>query len=180
MTVKTLRHYHRIGLLEPADVDLYTGYRRYTAEQIPTAQVIRRFRDLGMPLEEIHAVLTAPDLRARNERITSHLNRLEEDLGHTQRAVASLRDLLAAPSPDVPAGIELRSEPAAPAAAITQVVDAGDSVAWQRGALGELYAILTAQNLAADGLAGGIAVRLGATAELQGRALQWYGPATGT
>ena len=53
MTVKTLRHYHEIGLLEPADVDPHTGYRRYSAEQIPTAQVVRRFRDLGMPLEEI-------------------------------------------------------------------------------------------------------------------------------
>ena len=63
LSVKTLRHYHRIGLLEPADVDPDTGYRRYTTEQIPTAQVIRRFRDLDMPLEEIHAVLDAPDLR---------------------------------------------------------------------------------------------------------------------
>ena len=51
LSVKTLRHYHRIGLLEPADVDPDTGYRRYTTEQIPTAQVIRRFRDLDMPLE---------------------------------------------------------------------------------------------------------------------------------
>jgi DNA-binding transcriptional MerR regulator len=25
MTVKTLRHYHQIGLLEPAEVDPYTG-----------------------------------------------------------------------------------------------------------------------------------------------------------
>src|SRR5690242_9093440 len=40
MTVKTLRHYHEIGLLQPADVDPQTGYRRYFAEQIPTAQVV--------------------------------------------------------------------------------------------------------------------------------------------
>ena len=59
MTVKMLRHYHQIGLLEPADVDPHTGYRRYTAEQIPTAQVIRRLRGLDMPLEEIQAVLAA-------------------------------------------------------------------------------------------------------------------------
>jgi DNA-binding transcriptional MerR regulator len=99
MTVKTLRHYHRIGLLEPADVDPHTGYRRYTTEQIPTAQVIRRFRDLDMPLEEIHAVLAAPDLKTRNQRITAHLNRLEDELGRTQQAISSLRDLLALPPP---------------------------------------------------------------------------------
>jgi DNA-binding transcriptional MerR regulator len=156
MTVKTLRHYHRIGLLEPAAVDPHTGYRRYTPEQIPTAQVIRRFRDLDMPLEEIQAVLTAPDLRTRNERISAHLKHLEEELGRTQRAVTSLRGLLAPPPADVPAGIELRSVPAAPAAAISEVVDAEDSVSWLQGALGELYATLTAQNVSPGGHAGGI------------------------
>jgi DNA-binding transcriptional MerR regulator len=157
MTVKTLRHYHQVGLLEPAEVDAYTGYRRYAADQIPTAQVIRRFRDLGMPLEEIGAVLSAPDLRTRNERITAHLGRLEEELGRTQSAVASLRDLLTPPSPgDVPARIELRSVPAVPAAAITAVADAEESAAWLQGALGELHATLTAQDLSAGGPAGGI------------------------
>jgi DNA-binding transcriptional MerR regulator len=157
MTVKTLRHYHRIGLLEPGDVDRRTGYRRYSTGQIPAAQVIRRFRDLGMPLEEIQAVLCAPDLRTRNERITAHLRRLEEELGQTRSAVASLRDLLAAPSPgDIPARIELRSVPAAEAAAVTGVVGAEESAAWFQGALGELHATLTAHNTPATGPAGGI------------------------
>ena len=34
LSIKTLRHYHRVGLLEPADVDPGTGHRRYTADQI--------------------------------------------------------------------------------------------------------------------------------------------------
>ena len=155
MSVKMLRHYHRLGLLEPAHVDPHTGYRRYTTEQIPTAQVIRRFRELDMPLEEIQAVLAASDLRTRNERITSHLSRLEDELGRTQRAVASLRDLLA-PAPDVPARIELRRLQAVPAAAISAVVGAEDSGTWFQGALGELYATLAAQHVQADGPAGGI------------------------
>jgi DNA-binding transcriptional MerR regulator len=155
LTVKTLRHYHQIGLLEPADVDPQTGYRRYATDQLPTAQVIRRFRDLDMPLEEIQAVLAASDLRTRNERIASHLSRLEDELGRTQRAVASLRDLLA-PAPDVPARIELRRLQVTPAAAISAVVDAEDSGTWFQGALGELHATLAAQNVQADGPAGGI------------------------
>src|ERR1700733_2466970 len=100
LSVRTLRHYHEVGLLEPAEVDPHTGYRRYTADQIPTAQVIRRFRDLGMPLEEIQGVLSAPDLGTRNERITTHLSRLEEQLGRTESALTSLRGLLAAPAPE--------------------------------------------------------------------------------
>jgi DNA-binding transcriptional MerR regulator len=154
MTVKTLRHYHRIGLLEPAEVDAHTGYRRYGVDQIAVAQVIRRFRDLGMPLEEVRGVLRAPDLRARNERIAAHLRRLEEELGRTGRAVASLRELL-----DPGAGaqeVELRAVEATAAAAIVEVVDAGDAVAWFQGALGELYATLAAQGVPAAGVAGGV------------------------
>lgn len=30
LSVKMLRHYHQIGLLEPVDVDRATGYRRYS------------------------------------------------------------------------------------------------------------------------------------------------------
>jgi DNA-binding transcriptional MerR regulator len=92
LSVKTLRHYHRVGLLAPADIDADTGYRRYTTDQIPTAQVIRRFRDLDMPLDQIHAVLQTPDLRTRNQLISAHLASLEQNLARTQSAVASLRD----------------------------------------------------------------------------------------
>jgi hypothetical protein len=35
MSIKTLRHYHQIGLLEPTNIDPHTGYRRYSTEQIP-------------------------------------------------------------------------------------------------------------------------------------------------
>jgi DNA-binding transcriptional MerR regulator len=141
LTVKTLRHYHRTGLLVPAEVDTDTGYRRYTAEQIATAQIIRRFRDLDMPLEEIHAVLAAPDLDTRNERITAHLNRLEDRLGRTRGAIASLRDLVTPPAHDAGAGIELRSVDAVKAAAVSEVVDADDSVSWFQGALREYYLV---------------------------------------
>src|SRR6202048_5180721 len=84
LTVKTLRHYHETGVLEPAEVDPQTGYRRYRTEQIATAQIIRRFRDLEMPLIEIQAVLSAPDVRTRNDLIAAHLDRLEGDLKRTQ------------------------------------------------------------------------------------------------
>lgn len=157
MSIKMLRHYHQIGLLEPADVDPHTGYRRYATDQIPTARVIRRFRDLDMPLDEIRGVLAASDTDARSKQIAAHLSRMEAELGRTERAVAALRDLLAAPSSDADsADIQVRSAPAVPAAAISQAVDAEDSVSWLQGALGELYATLAAQDLAAEGHPGGI------------------------
>ena len=154
LSVKTLRHYHRVGLLAPADVDADTGYRWYTTDQIPTAQVIRRFRDLDMPLDQIHAVLEASDLRTRNELISAHLASLEQNLARTQSAVASLRDLLAGPSAAAP--VSHRRVGSTMAAAVTAVVAMGDLPPWYLGALGELHATLDARGMRASGPAGGI------------------------
>lgn len=153
LSIKSLRHYHDRGLLVPSEVDPGTGYRRYTTGQIPLAQVIRRFRDLDMPLEQIHAVLEAPDLPARNELISAHLTRLEHDLARTQGAVASLRDLLADPAHL--ATVRHRRVAAVRAAAITSVVSAGELEPWFQGAFGELYATLGASGLSPAGPAGG-------------------------
>ena len=91
LSVKTLRYYHDVGLLEPADVDTRSGYRMYATAQVPTAQLIRGFRDLDMPIEEVRVVLDAPDVAARDRAILGHLERMERELGRTQATVASLR-----------------------------------------------------------------------------------------
>ena len=154
LSIKTLRRYHESGLLEPTTVDPHTGYRRYSTDQIPAAQIIRRFRNLDMPLAEIQAVLTAPNLQVRNNLITAHLDRLENSLARTQSAVSSLRDLLNRPTSSP--NIEHRSIPATPAAAVTDVVDVKDALAWFHGAIGELHATLAAQHIPITGVAGGI------------------------
>jgi hypothetical protein len=41
---KVLRLYHDIGILEPARIDVHTGYRVYDTSQVDHAQVIGRFR----------------------------------------------------------------------------------------------------------------------------------------
>jgi DNA-binding transcriptional MerR regulator len=154
LSIKTLRRYHESGLLEPANVDPQTGYRTYTTAQIPTAQIIRRFRDLDMPLPEIRAVLAAPDVRVRNDLIAEHLSRLEQSLARTQSVVISLRDLL--DQPVSAPSFEHRSIKTASVAAITEVLDVKDALSWLQGALGELQATLAVQRLPHTGAAGGM------------------------
>jgi DNA-binding transcriptional MerR regulator/effector-binding domain-containing protein len=154
LSVKTLRHYHEVGLLEPATVNPGTGYRYYSAAQVPTAQVIRRLRDLEMPVSQVKAVLDAPDAPARNALIAAHLGRLEAELAQTRAAVESLRSLLQ-PPPNAPV-IEHRSVPAVRAAGISAVVSQPDVLPWWQGALGELHATVRAQGLQAAGPSGGV------------------------
>lgn len=140
LSIKALRHYHDTGVLVPAAVDPFTGYRSYDPAQVPAAQVIRRLRDLAMPLEQIAAVLAAADIETRNREIAAHLARMERQLEQTQASVASLRALLEGPAPR-PA-IELRSIPAVRALAVVEVVSAADLTGWGSGAFGDLSGAL--------------------------------------
>ena len=152
LSVKALRHYHEIGLLEPADVDPVNGYRRYTTGQVPTAQLIRRFRDLEMPLEEVRAVLEAPDPAARDRTILEHLARMERRLEETQATVASLRMLL--DEGRSPMAVGYRTAMAAPTLAISEVVGFDDAETWLGAAYPELEHALGAtgsERAGADG-----------------------------
>jgi DNA-binding transcriptional MerR regulator len=154
LSVKALHHYHDVGVLAPATIDPNSGYRIYGADQVAAAQVIRRLRDLGMPLDSIRAVLLAPDLAARNREITAHLARMERQLEQTQAAVSGLRALLSGPAPRP--RIEFRTIPAVTALAITEVVSVAGVMAWGDEAMGELAAVLGASGLVRAGSFGAL------------------------
>jgi DNA-binding transcriptional MerR regulator len=154
LSVKTLRHYHEVGLLEPDEVDSGNGYRYYSGDQIPAAQVIRRLRNLQMPVAEVKSVLAAPDLPARNRLIVEHLDRLEGELSQTRAAVGELRDLLE--RPPAPREVEHRSVPPTSAIAVRETVERESILGWWQGALGELQAIVRAQRLEQSGPSGGL------------------------
>ena len=54
---KTLRHYDRLGLLKPIEVDRHSGYRYYSATQLPRLNRILVFKELGFSLEQIRYLL---------------------------------------------------------------------------------------------------------------------------
>ena len=61
LSVKALRHYHDVGLLEPALDRPGDRLPPLLVDQVTTAQAIRRFRDLEMPIDDVRRVLQAPD-----------------------------------------------------------------------------------------------------------------------
>ena len=97
LPVKTLHHYHEVGVLVPAEVDPATGYRRYAMAQVADAHLVRRLRDVRMPPAEIRGVLHASPAD-REAGIAAHLDRLHRSLMETATAVASLRTLMAGPA----------------------------------------------------------------------------------
>src|SRR5215216_1737215 len=57
VSVRMLRHYDQLGLLTPSQTDPFTGYRYYSAEQLPRLNRIIALRDLGFSLEQIAGML---------------------------------------------------------------------------------------------------------------------------
>jgi DNA-binding transcriptional MerR regulator len=57
VSIRSLRHYDEIGLLRPAYTDAFTGYRFYTADQLPRLNRIIALKELGLSLEEVGHVL---------------------------------------------------------------------------------------------------------------------------
>jgi len=53
VSIATLRHYEKVGLLKPAVLDPDTGYRYYSLDQLPRVHRLLALKDLGFSLEQI-------------------------------------------------------------------------------------------------------------------------------
>ena len=82
VSIRALRHYDELKLLEPAFIDDQTDYRYYTVEQLPKIHRIVALKDMGFSLQEIQDLV----------RDSLSLNELKEMLERKQHEVnAKLR-----------------------------------------------------------------------------------------
>jgi DNA-binding transcriptional MerR regulator len=56
VSIKTLRHYDELGLLKPVRIDPESGYRYYSASQLPRLHRILALKDLGFPLHRVAGI----------------------------------------------------------------------------------------------------------------------------
>jgi DNA-binding transcriptional MerR regulator/effector-binding domain-containing protein len=98
VSVRTLRHYDEIGLLQPARVDPETGYRSYSASQLGQLNRIIALKDLGFSLtqagkllggitvEELHGMLALrrAQLEQELEEYTTRLREVEARLHYIE------------------------------------------------------------------------------------------------
>ena len=63
LTIKALRFYEKEGLLKPASVDEWSGYRFYENSQLEIAAKIKSYRQLDLSIDEIKAVFNGVDVK---------------------------------------------------------------------------------------------------------------------
>lgn len=98
VSVVTLRYYDEMDLLKPVKVDRFTGYRFYSADQLPRLNRILALKDLGFPLEQIKLMLadglTVEQLRSMLTVQRSEVEkRLSEEQQRLTRLEARLRQI---------------------------------------------------------------------------------------
>ncbi|MFH9723615.1 MerR family transcriptional regulator [Streptomyces sp. NPDC017254] len=100
LSAKVLRRYDELGLLPPARVDPFTGYRYYAAEQLERARLIAWLRRIGMPLAEVGRVcaLYGPDAAGAARAIRGYWARVESETEARRDLAASLVDRLKGPT----------------------------------------------------------------------------------
>ncbi|HEX5591082.1 MAG TPA: helix-turn-helix domain-containing protein [Candidatus Limnocylindrales bacterium] len=111
LSIGALRHYDELDILRPAEVDRFTGYRRYRRTQLDTARAIARLRDLEVPLDEIRLVLAADDPADQRRRVAEHRSRIEARINRLGRILHVLGQLSAGREPLVS---DAASAPTAP------------------------------------------------------------------
>ncbi len=80
VTVRTLHHYDELGLVAPRE-RTPAGYRLYTHADLARLQEVLFFRELGLGLGEIAALISDPGYD-RRQALAQHRARLEAEAGH--------------------------------------------------------------------------------------------------
>lgn len=91
VTIRTLRHYDRIGLLPPSEVTA-AGYRLYDDASLRRLHMILLFRELEMPLEEIRRILDDPGFDS-SAALRLQETQLLMQRGHIDRLLRLVRTL---------------------------------------------------------------------------------------
>jgi effector-binding domain-containing protein/DNA-binding transcriptional MerR regulator len=123
LSIKALRNYDELALLEPAYVDDDTGYRYYTLAQANRAEAIRLLRAVDLPLAEIRDLLDEGDRAGVAGRLAAHRERLERRLADVQRTLGFLQELIESEEGILPYEVTLKEAPAQTVLAIATPVD---------------------------------------------------------
>lgn len=157
VNVKTLRYYDQVGLLKPAHIDRFSGYRYYNLEQLVQFNRILALKDLDFSLDQIYELL-AVDLSglALQNMLYKKANELRDRLMKDQARLLRVETRLKSiQEPDLlkQSPIVLKSAPDQRVATILQVLPRIEQLSeWQKATQGLIHARLDSLGINFSGL----------------------------
>ena len=92
---RMLRHWEQEGLLAPAEIDPWSGYRRYQVSQLGRVRAIAELRDLGFGLEEVRQLLDPQIAQAGLEQLLAQqASALQEQIVEASTRLAKVQHRL--------------------------------------------------------------------------------------
>ncbi|QNQ89582.1 MerR family transcriptional regulator [Corynebacterium poyangense] len=92
VTTRTLRHWDQVELLSPLWRSTHGDYRIYTDRDLEKGFQILIYREVGMPLKEIKAILNKPE--SRYQSLSAQRRTLQKKITALHRMVRAVDDLL--------------------------------------------------------------------------------------
>ncbi|MGY3749315.1 MerR family transcriptional regulator [Vagococcus acidifermentans] len=138
-SVRMLRYYEQIDLLQPDNIDTDTGYRYYSAGSLKEIGKIKKLQELGFSLSEIKPLMTATHLSEIQSYIAIRRAQLTEELARvtTQaKMLESMQTLVAKNSDSMSYNVVCKELAARDVMSIRRVVpdESHEALLWQ-----ELY-----------------------------------------
>lgn len=90
VSIKTLRYYDKIGLMEPESVDEFTGYRYYSQGQMEQMLLIQRLKRYGFSLDEIKELLVCREKRALFSKLMAQREKLMKQQAEMAAVIGEL------------------------------------------------------------------------------------------
>ncbi len=140
VSVRMLRYYDELGLLKPAEVDRFTGYRFYTTSQISQLNKIIKLRDMGFNMSEITAVLNEPGDAALLAGLQSKRQQIEEAIACDMDRIRDIEQLIGSIGKEIVSmnyDVVIKNIPACKVVSLRGVIPAYDREGELWGRLGE-------------------------------------------
>ena len=137
VSARMLRYYDQCGLLCPAETDRFTGYRLYSAGQMPRLGRIVALRDMGFGVEEIKMILPRFDDTAfLQEALSRKAHEVERSIADERQKlinIAAMRGQLRK-GENMIYEVELKNLPAIPVISLREVVPtySHEGALWQK------------------------------------------------
>lgn len=93
ISIKTLRYYHKMGILIPRYIDPETGYRYYSIDQFIYIDVIKGCRSFGASIKELQEIFKESDTDKLIEFLQLKRQEAEENLKQVKEVIQNIDNL---------------------------------------------------------------------------------------
>jgi DNA-binding transcriptional MerR regulator len=152
LSIKALRLYDELGILQPLHIDPQSGYRFYGVDQLSSARMIRKMRDMDMPLATIRQVLAALSASPAQAEalVQEYAERREQQMEQIRMQVQQFIQYIR--QEQNPMSLEVNVKPITPqqVLSITHHIKVNKLDATIRESLATMYGLLKDQNIEAS------------------------------